>query len=520
MRFNRWILGLAACGLVSLATVAQADSGTNAPVATNAPPAQPYGKKANVSFLRRLNEAFREQMATPVFTPPDTNAPPSPVRRIGPPPFDGPPYPDQDWQIGGGPNVIGDPGALRDSPYPLMQSLYDGPNGKTWYDSRIQLYGWVTVSGNLSSSHNTGPSQVANYPEVYDERPNRLENDQDVLYIERMADENQTDHLDWGFRAALLYGLDYRFMASRGYINDHNLLQANKFSGFDTPMLYANLYVPYIAQGMNIIVGRIISLPDIEQQLAPNNLMASHSLVYSFDNYTMWGIWTSTKLTKNWVLQLGLADGVDVAPWETEDRGDQPTGSIMLQYISSGGHDSFYVGMNSFNNGTFGFNNLQECIESYTHKFNDTWWTTFEGQYMWTRDCTTAPTAAVPYQDAFYPTKPGTARAGGILNYTCCRIANNAFLTLRNEYWDDPDGYRSGYSSDYYEGSFGMTWWPSKLMCIRPEIRFEHCFKAHGLESATGPDNTTGVPTPMYGAYDNGTRLSQVTFAIDITYHF
>jgi hypothetical protein len=31
------------------------------------------------------------------------------------------------------------------------------------------------------------------------------------------------------------------------------------------------------------ILGRIISLPDIEQQLAPNNLMASHSLVYSFD---------------------------------------------------------------------------------------------------------------------------------------------------------------------------------------------------------------------------------------------
>ena len=90
LRINQWTLVLAACGIVGLATVAQADSVTNAPsastvpAATNAPAAtavapaaQPYGKKANVGFLRRLNEAFLEQIATPCYTPPDTNAPPS-----------------------------------------------------------------------------------------------------------------------------------------------------------------------------------------------------------------------------------------------------------------------------------------------------------------------------------------------------------------------------------------------------------------------------------------------------------
>jgi Putative beta-barrel porin-2, OmpL-like. bbp2 len=520
--FNRWTTALAALGLVSLASVAQADSVTNAPAAgsTNAPPAPPYGKKAKEGFLRRLNEAYAEQFASPAYSPPDTNAPPAPVRRIGPTPFDSPPYPDMDWQIGGGPNVIGDPGALRDSPWPLMQAIYDGPSGKAWYDSRIQLYGWVTWSGNVSSSGNTKNGQEANYPEVYDERSDRVENDQDVLYIERMADENQVDHMDWGFRIALLYGLDYRFMASRGYINDHNLLIENKFAGFDTPMLYGNFYIPTIAQGMNVIVGRIISEPDIEQQLAPNNLMASHSLVYSFDNYTMWGIWTSTKLSKNWVLQVGLADGVDIAPWETVDPGDQPTGSIMVQYIDNAQKNSFYVGMNSFNGGQFGFNNLQECIESYSHKFNETWWTTFEFQYMWTKGATTEPTANVPYEDGFYPTKNGTARTGGLLNYTCARLAGNTFLTFRNEYWDDPRGYRSGYGSDYYEGSVGITWWPTKLIVIRPELRFDHAFKKDGLASSTAEFNTTGAVETVDGPYDNGTRQSQLTAAIDVTFHF
>jgi len=524
---------LALASLLFAPATARADT-TATPAATPAPaPAAPaattpvkhYGAKPDQGFFTRLLEAEEEQWATPVFVPAPAPAPgttPAPSRRIGDAPFDGPPFPDQDWQLGGGPNVIGDPGALRDSPFPLMQALYDGPNGQVWYDSRIQFYGWVTESFNVSSSRDSAhgdASPTANYPEVYDERANHFENDQDVLYLERMADENQTDHWDWGFRVALLYGLDYRFMASKGWINDHNLFADNKFSGFDTPMMYFNVYLPNIAQGENIIVGRIISLPDIEQQLAPNNLMMSHSLVYSFDNYTMWGVWSSTKLSASWLLQLGLASGSDTTPW-AKDPGAQPTASVMVQYISPGGHDSFYVGMNSLNNGHFGFNNLQECIESYSHKFNDQYWTTFEFQYMYQKGSSTEPTTEVPFVDGFYPTKPGFVWAGGVVNYTCDRIAPNAFITLRNEYWDDPDGFRSGYSSPYYEGSLGVTYWFNKLIVIRPEVRYEHCFKANALESASGPDNSTGVPTPMAGAYDNGLKQSQVTVACDVTYHF
>jgi len=252
MRQHKLLSAIFACALSIGIARAQTPAPTPTPAATEA---KPYGKKADKSLSTRLGEAELEQLGTPVFTAPP---PPAPSRRIGDTPFDGPPYPDQDWQLGGGPNVIGDPGALRDSPYPLMQAIYDGPEGQAWYDSRIQLYGWITESGNISTSKNTGPSQVSNYPEVYDERGNHFENDQDVLYIERMADENQTDHDDWGFRVTLLYGLDYRFMASKGYINDHNLFYSNKYSGFDTPMVYYNMYFPKIADGENIIVGRII----------------------------------------------------------------------------------------------------------------------------------------------------------------------------------------------------------------------------------------------------------------------
>ena len=166
--------------------------------------------------------------------------------------------------------------------------------------------------------------------------------------------------------------------------------------------------------------------------------------------------------------------------------------------------------MNSFNDGKFGYNNLQECIVSYSHKFDDKWWTTFEGQYMYMNDCTTAPTKAVPYQNGFYPTHAGFVPEGGILNYTMRRIAPNAFLTFRNEWFDDTAGARTGYPSDYYEGSVGITWWPNKLMCVRPEIRYDHSFR--------GQADVHG--TIMHGAYDNGTKQDQVTLAADVTYHF
>jgi hypothetical protein len=516
---TRALLAGLALGCIGLASTASAQTNAAPMASTNTPP-PPYGAKAHDGFWKRFDAQELSQAGTASNPPPDTNAPASPVRRIGPTPFDSPPYPDMDWQLGGGPNVIGDPGALRDAPWPFMAAVYDGPNGKFWYESRIQLYGWWTVSANASSSHNYSRGLTPNYPEVYDERSDRVELDQFVVYLERMADENQTDHIDWGFRLAFLYGLDYRFMASRGYLNDINLLVDNHFTGYDTPMMYFNIYIPKILDGENIIIGRIISEPDIEQQLAPNNLMASHSLVYSFDDYTTWGFYTTTKINANWLLQLNLMDGVDIAPWETQDPGDQPTLGCNVQYIGSGGKDSFYVGCNSINNGTFGFNNLQECIESYSHKFNDKWWTTFEGQYMWTDHCTTGATAKVPIQDGFFPTKNGFCPVGGIVNYTMYRFAPNAFFTIRNEWWDDPTGYRSGYSSAYYEGSLGMQYWPNKLIMLRPEIRFEHAFEHNGLASASAGFNGNGAPANFAGPYDNGTKQSQVTLAMDITYHF
>jgi hypothetical protein len=140
-------------------------------------------------------DAFANNLQLPAYEEPTPNSSP-PQRRIPPAPFDSPPFPSGDWQIGGTP-IIGDPGNLP--PWPLMDAIYSGPNGEAWKKSRIQLYGWEGFSWNVSTSTNTSRNPNANFPLIYDLRPNRFEQNQFVLYIERVPDEFQTNHVDWDF---------------------------------------------------------------------------------------------------------------------------------------------------------------------------------------------------------------------------------------------------------------------------------------------------------------------------------
>jgi Putative beta-barrel porin-2, OmpL-like. bbp2 len=379
-----------------------------------------------------------------------------------------------------------------------MQAIYEGPGGQAWKDSKVQIYGWVNFSGNISTSHTSKQSENGNFPLVYDIRPNRMELNQIVLYVERLPDENQTDHIDWGFRYSMLYGLDYRFTISRGWFSDQ-LLKHNSYSGFDMPMVYLDLYIPYVFQGMNIRIGRIISEPDIEAQLAPNNLMASHSILYGFDPYCQEGIFTTTKINNQWTIQAGISDGTDVAIWQ-EDPGRQPTGTVMIQYTTPNQMDSFYFGDNVINNGQFGYNNMQQVVGTWTHKFNDKIYSATEAWYMWEYNAVDHPTAEVPFRSGSFPVQNGYAPEWAVLNYTMFRIARNAFFTVRNEYFNDKVGSRTGFATDYSEHSIGITWWPDKLITIRPELRYDHSYAER--------------------VYDNGTRHNQLVFTTDMIFHF
>jgi hypothetical protein len=263
------------------------------------------GDNPAIRFLRYYQLEWGKGVA-----PADPSAPPG--RRsdaVWPPtPQSSPPMPFSEWPYGGTVNI----GTTRPNSVdsPLMVAIANTSVGKLMSDAHIQIYGWVNGGGNISTN-TTKPG--GNVPAAYDYTPNTFQLDQAVVYVERLPDTVQLDHIDWGFRFSALYGVDYRYTTSYG-VASYQFLNHNLVNGYDFPMVYGDIYFP-VVQGMNVRVGRFISIPDIEAQLAPNNYTYTHSLTYSFDNYTNTGVQVTTALTKNWIIQTGVSVGSDTALW-------------------------------------------------------------------------------------------------------------------------------------------------------------------------------------------------------------
>jgi hypothetical protein len=226
-----------------------------------------------------------------------------PPRRALPAPFQSPPFPSAEYQ---GYPLIGVP--KSDTVYPLMQALYKKPYGEILKRSGVKAYGWINVSANVSSC------KESNMPSSYWLVPNRVELDQFVFRVEREVDSVQTDHVDVGFRSSFLFGTDYRYMTAGGWTSAQ-LLKKNLLYGYDFTEQYVDIYVPKVVQGMIVRIGRWIACPDIETQFAPDNYMATHSLLFTFDTYTQTGIMFTIMLNKYWTVQAALHAGTDMAPW-------------------------------------------------------------------------------------------------------------------------------------------------------------------------------------------------------------
>jgi hypothetical protein len=469
----------------------------NSPPVPSPAPAQvaaaPDPQPLTGNFFSRLYKAYAND-----WTMTSTDSGPAPPFRGYPAPESDPPFPFTMWPYGGSP-VIGQPFTQSG---PLMEAIWSGSNGDWWKQSGIQIYGWLNGGANASTSKQGGYS---NYPATYAERGNSVQMDQEVLYIERQPDTVQTDHIDWGFRISPIYGLDYRFTTSKG-IFSNQLLGENKENGFDIPMAYFDLYIPQVADGMNIRIGRYISLPDIEAQLAPNNYTYSHSLTYTFDCYTQSGINTTTMLSKSWLFQVGLSAGCDDAIW-TKDA--QATANTCLGYYFHGGGDNLYACANSINENKYAYNNLAAYYLTWYHKFNERWHTDTESWYQYERDTPNVNNpagqkllengangafCAHQYQVTCY------APEWSILNYVVEKLGPKDYLTFRTEFFDDLAGQRTGFKTRYSEHLIGWGHWVGSTVLFRPELRFDHAYDA----------------TP----YDNGTRHSQFMLACDAIFFF
>jgi hypothetical protein len=382
-----------------------------------APPCDPYkdyscldtylNKDGDDPFDRMINYYKLEwgKFAAPA----NPNAPAG--RRDGWPatPQSTPPMPFTEWPYGGTQNLGVTRPASADSPF--MVGIANTWAGQAMASENIQLYGWIDPGGNLSTSTQ---ALGGNSPAAYDYNPNSLQLDQFVLYFERVPDTVQKDHIDWGFRLSAIYGENYRYTTAYG-IASEQLLSKNNVNGYDFPMMWVEAFIPWFgAEGTDVRLGRYISLPDIEAQLAPNNYMYTHSITYTLDNYTNSGLQFTTGITKNFFLQYGISVGTEAPPWHLgqginnptqtvsytdpvtgevfnnvqnplypgsrfrKDPGSMPTFTGCFRYQTDSGKDNINMCADAINSGKWGYNNLQWYGFTYYHKFTDKWHVAYE----------------------------------------------------------------------------------------------------------------------------------------------
>jgi len=257
---------------------------------------------------------------------------------------------------------------------------------------------------------------------------------------------------------------------------------------------------------LNFRVGRFLSVPGIEAQLAPNNYNMTHSLLYTIDPFTDTGVIGTLKLSKQWMVQAGVSAGHDVAIWSDDHKASLIT---CLDYSTASNHDNFYLCANGINDGKYAYNNLQDYDGTWYHRFNAKWHMATEAWVMYERD---VPNVA---GNVANPITPETGANGAFcaagqltcfapeyaaVNYVNREINSRLMIGFRSDILDDKKGQRTGVATKYTENTLYATKYIGSTIMLRPEIRFDHSWDKLG--------------------YNNGTARNQFFAGMDLIYKF
>ena len=67
---------------------------------------------------------------------------------------------------------------------------------------------------------------------------------------------------------------------------------------------------------------------------------------------------------------------------------------------------------------------------------------------------------------------PGLSKAYGVLNYTVWGLSERDYLTLRNEWYDDVRGMRTGVAGNYTSHTVGISHQFNDVFMVRPEVGY------------------------------------------------
>ncbi len=396
---------------------------------------------------------------------------PAPERRAVDSPLDSPPYPSGDWSYGGSPTI----GAPDTTAYPLMTAM-------KLDNHRTKIYGWAKGTYNFSTSNQS------NYPLIFASTPNMARLQQVVLFVERLPNTVQNKHFDWGYHVTALYfGVDSSFAAAKGYVLHAPTSSAPRYE-YQPLTEYLDMYYP-VKDGLNFRIGRFITLPGLDSPLAPSNYTMTRSLAYAASPVTETGVIGTLKVNRQWIVQLGVSAGHDVAPWSSDRKASL---HACLDYSTATNRNNFYVCANGINDGKYAYDNVQHYDLTWFHKFNAKWHTATEAWVMYQRD---VPNVAGNVENPI-AVEPGTsgavcaqgelrctAPAYAVVNYLNREINPLLNIGFRSDLLNDKKGQRTGVATKYTENTLYLDKFWGNTVELQTDLRFDHSWDKRGYDN-------------------------------------
>ena len=339
--------------------------------------------------------------------------------------------------------------------------------------SGVDVHGYVDAAYSYLSGTGIFTSGTAN--RVFDTEPNSFNLHQAALTIDYQPKEG------FGALVNLTAGRDARVIASAGEAT----------SNFDVTQAFAQ----YAHGPLTVIGGKFVTLAGAEVINSTLDTNYSRSILFG---YAIPFTHTGVRLTYAASDQLSLIVGVNNGWDQLQDQNKQKTGELGVSFTPN---KLFaltvqgYSGVEQLSGGTFvgaGRHGVRDLIDAVA-TYNATSQLTFILNVDWGN------------QENFTSLVNGAsikAKWDGAAAYANYQANDQWRLSVRAEYFDDKDGYRTGVIQKWKEGTLTLAYLPTKFIELRGEARYDKSDSGAFVKNSTFLSGVPGV-----GVSDNQTSI-------------
>ncbi|HWS70120.1 MAG TPA: outer membrane beta-barrel protein [Steroidobacteraceae bacterium] len=347
--------------------------------------------------------------------------------------------------------------------------------------SGVEVHGYVDAAYSYLSG--TGIFTSGTAARVFDTEPNSFNLHQAALTIDYQPKEG------FGGLVNLTAGRDARVIASAGEAT----------SNFDVTQAFAQ----YAHGPLTVIGGKFVTLAGAEVINSTLDTNYSRSILFG---YAIPFTHTGVRLTYAASDQLSLIVGVNNGWDQLQDQNKQKTAELGISFVPS---KLFSLAVQGYSGveqlaggafigaGTHGVRSLVDAVGTY----NATSQLTFILNVDWGQ------------QENFTSLVDGSsikAKWDGAAAYANYQVNDQWRLSVRAEYFDDKDGYRTGVIQKWKEATLTLAYLPSKFIELRGEVRGDK-----SDSNAFVKDTTFFSGAPGAGITDN-----QISIGLEAVYKF